>query len=304
MSVLGDSIVLRCFGNGSGEKSWRGMLFGLKRREELSKEYSRIGAKYIEAWCLICSVGISRSKEKERETRKRKEPLEEKKEEDGALWAVAHPTWDNAGGTTPSLGAFHMIHHTVKINASKVDLFINENYLKSIKRLHFPRIKTLITHSFFSPPVDFLSQYAIPLSIARVSAMETAGDGATPYQSGVPWRRLWRKTIRRSVQAAPYDQPPTALRKNIPSLVPNLLHPPSRPIYAGDDRSFGKCEEAEPSTDKGGNLELEASFNTLRLEASTKVLGEEPLESIKEPLVMDDELADISTSWRRRDGGV
>ncbi|KAL4574543.1 hypothetical protein LXL04_021376 [Taraxacum kok-saghyz] len=29
LSVLGDSVVLRCFGNGSGEMSWRGMIFGL-----------------------------------------------------------------------------------------------------------------------------------------------------------------------------------------------------------------------------------------------------------------------------------
>ena len=29
ISVFGDSVVLRCFGNGSGEMSWRGMIFGL-----------------------------------------------------------------------------------------------------------------------------------------------------------------------------------------------------------------------------------------------------------------------------------
>ncbi|KAI3721717.1 hypothetical protein L2E82_32735 [Cichorium intybus] len=134
--------------------------------------------------------------------------------------------------------------------------------LRSDKNPNFPL--------FLSPPLNFLSLYAIPLSTARASPMATAGDGATPYQSGGAGGKFRKRPIRRSALATPYDRPSTALRNKSPSLFSKLVDPASRLIYAGADRLFGVFrkrlpsiaaprppeinEKPEPSTDEGGNL--------------------------------------------------
>ncbi|CAH1428957.1 unnamed protein product [Lactuca virosa] len=100
--------------------------------------------------------------------------------------------------------------------------------------------------------------------------MATAGDGATPYQSGGAGGKFRKKPIRRSGLATPYDRPSTALRNKSPSLFAKLVDPASRLIHAGADRFFGvfrkrlpsiaaprppeTLEEPDPSTDEGGNL--------------------------------------------------
>ncbi|XP_023767718.1 nuclear pore complex protein NUP1 [Lactuca sativa] len=100
--------------------------------------------------------------------------------------------------------------------------------------------------------------------------MATAGDGATPYQSGGAGGKFRKKPIRRSGLATPYDRPSTALRNKSPSLFAKLVDPASRLIHAGADRFFGvfrkrlpsiaaprppeTLEEPDPSTNEGGNL--------------------------------------------------
>ncbi|KAL4576691.1 hypothetical protein LXL04_012789 [Taraxacum kok-saghyz] len=151
--------------------------------------------------------------------------------------------------------------------------------LRSDKNPNFPL--------FLSPPLNFLSLYAIPLSTARASPMASAGDGATPYQSGGAGGKFRKKPIRRSAQGTPYDRPPTALRNNNPSLMAKLVDPASRLIYAGADRLFGVFrkrlpsiaaprppetrEEPELSTDKAENVaSISATTEISELESMLK----------------------------------
>lgn len=77
--------------------------------------------------------------------------------------------------------------------------------------------------------------------------MATAGDGATPYQSGGAGGKFRKKPIRRSGLATPYDRPSTALRNKSPSLFAKLVDPASRLIHAGADRFFGVFRKRLPS---------------------------------------------------------
>ncbi|XP_024989451.1 nuclear pore complex protein NUP1-like isoform X1 [Cynara cardunculus var. scolymus] len=76
--------------------------------------------------------------------------------------------------------------------------------------------------------------------------MATAGDGRAPYESSGTGGKFRKRPFRRSVQATPYDRPPTPLRNSNPGLLTKLVDPASRLIYAGAHRLFGAFRKRLP----------------------------------------------------------
>ncbi|KAI3734595.1 hypothetical protein L6452_14067 [Arctium lappa] len=97
--------------------------------------------------------------------------------------------------------------------------------------------------------------------------MATAGDGRAPYESSGAGGKFRKRPFRRSVQATPYDRPPTPLRNSNPGLFTKLVDPASRLIYAGAHRLFGAFRKRLPPLLSQGPPEINEEAQNVAQEA-------------------------------------